>query len=70
MRRGGDAVLHPPADVIDIVTDDMPFLVDSVTMELANHGLAAKLVVHPQLRVRRDVTGALREILARRALAS
>ncbi len=63
VRRGGDAVLHPPADVIDIVTDDMPFLVDSVTMELANHGLAAKLVVHPQLRVRRDVTGALREIL-------
>ncbi|HSR86010.1 MAG TPA: NAD-glutamate dehydrogenase domain-containing protein, partial [Streptosporangiaceae bacterium] len=63
IRRGGDAVLDPPADVVDIVTDDMPFLVDSVTMELANHGLAAKLVVHPQLRVRRDVTGALREIV-------
>src|SRR5215469_2681750 len=63
VRRGGDAVLDPPADAIDIVTDDMPFLVDSVTMELANHGLAAKLVVHPQLRVRRDVTGALREIV-------
>jgi len=63
VRRGGDAVLDPPADVIDIVTDDMPFLVDSVTTELANHDLAAKLVVHPQLRVRRDVTGALREIM-------
>ncbi len=63
VRRGGDAALDPPADVIDIVTDDMPFLVDSVTMELANHGLAPKLVVHPQLRVRRDVTGALREIV-------
>src|SRR5215469_4422695 len=63
VRRGGDAALDPPADVIDIVTDDMPFIVDSVTMELANHGLAAKLVVHPQLRVRRDVTGALREIV-------
>src|SRR5215469_7166770 len=63
VRRGGDAVLDPPADASDIVTDDMPFLVDSVTMELANHGLAAKLVVHPQLRVRRDVTGALREIV-------
>ncbi len=49
-------------DVIDIVTDDMPFLVDSLTMELAKHGLAARLVVHPQLRVRRDVTGTLREI--------
>ena len=62
IRRGGDAVLDPPADVIDIVTDDMPFLVDSLTMELAKHGLAARLVVHPQLRVRRDVTGTLREI--------
>src|SRR5580704_6349673 len=62
IRRGGDAVLDPPADVIDIVTDDMPFLVDSLTMELAKHGLSARLVVHPQLRVRRDVTGALREI--------
>ncbi len=63
VRRGGEAALDPPADVIDIVTDDMPFLVDSVTMELANHGLAPKLVVHPQLRVRRDVTGSLREIV-------
>jgi glutamate dehydrogenase len=63
VRRGGDAALDPPADVIDIVTDDMPFLVESVTMELANHGLAAKLIVHPQLRVRRDVTGSLREIV-------
>ena len=63
VRPGGDAVLDPPADVIDIVTDDMPFLVDSITMELAKHGLSARLVVHPQLRVRRDVTGALREIV-------
>jgi glutamate dehydrogenase len=63
VRPGGDAVLRPPADVVDIVTDDMPFLVDSITMELANHGLSARVIVHPQLRVRRDVTGALREIV-------
>ena len=63
VRPGGTAVLGPPADVIDVVTDDMPFLVDSVTMELANHGLSARLIVHPQLRVRRDVAGALREIV-------
>jgi glutamate dehydrogenase len=62
VRPGGSAVLRPPADVIDIVTDDMPFLVDSITMELANHGLSARVIVHPQLRVRRDVTGSLREI--------
>jgi len=63
VRSGGTAVLGPPADVVDIVTDDMPFLVDSVTLELANHGLSARLIVHPQLRVRRDVAGALREIV-------
>jgi len=30
------ASLDPGSDVIDIVTDDMPFLVDSITMELAD----------------------------------
>ncbi len=63
VRPGGDAALDGSSDVIDIVTDDMPFLVDSITMELANHGLSARLVVHPQLLVRRDVTGDLREIV-------
>jgi len=62
VRPGGDAVLDPASDVIDIVTDDMPFLVDSITMELARHGLSARLVIHPQLRIRRDVTGAMREV--------
>ncbi len=48
---------------MDIVTDDMPFLVDSVRMELRRHGATTLMVVHPQLRVRRDVTGSLREVL-------
>ncbi len=48
--------------VVEIVTDDMPFLVDSVTMFLAQHAHDIHLVVHPLLRVQRDVTGALREI--------
>jgi glutamate dehydrogenase len=63
IQAGGDAVLRPPADVVDVVTDDMPFLVDSITMELANHGVSARVIVHPQLRVRRDLAGALREIV-------
>ncbi len=70
VRRGDDAVLDPPADVIDIVTDDMPFLVDSISMELGHHGLSARLVLHPQLRVRRDVTGALREVVGQASGAS
>jgi glutamate dehydrogenase len=63
IRPAGDASLEAAGAVIDIVTDDMPFLVDSVSMELARHDLAARLIVHPQLRVRRDVTGTLRGVL-------
>ncbi|WP_219461850.1 NAD-glutamate dehydrogenase [Nonomuraea rhizosphaerae] len=47
----------PGHSVVEIVTDDMPFLVDSVTMELARHDIGTYLVVHPQMRVRRDMTG-------------
>ncbi len=49
--------------VVDIVTDDMPYLVDSVTTELNRHEAEIQLLVHPLLRVRRDVTGALRGVL-------
>jgi glutamate dehydrogenase len=49
--------------VVDIVIDDMPYLVDSVTTELNRHEAEILLIVHPLLRVRRDVTGALRGIL-------
>ncbi|MEU8358873.1 NAD-glutamate dehydrogenase [Nonomuraea sp. NPDC048882] len=47
----------PGRSVVEVVTDDMPFLVDSVTMELDRHDLGTYLVVHPQMRVRRDMTG-------------
>ncbi len=63
VRPGEQAAFDPARDVIEMVTDDMPFLVDSITMELSRHGLGAFVVVHPQLRVRRDLTGSLREVL-------
>ena len=53
---------HDGHTVVEIVADDMPFLVDSVTAELSRHGRAIHLVVHPQLVVRRDVTGRLLEV--------
>src|SRR5687767_11941612 len=37
--------------VVEIVNDDMPFLVDSVTMEVNRQGLTLHLVIHPVLRV-------------------
>jgi glutamate dehydrogenase len=45
--------------VIEIVNDDMPFLVDTVTMHATQLGHGIHLVVHPILRVRRDATGRL-----------
>ena len=49
--------------VIEIVTDDMPFLVDSVSAYLAREDRSVHLLVHPQLVVRRDAAGALAEVL-------
>ncbi|MFF9360536.1 NAD-glutamate dehydrogenase [Streptomyces griseoluteus] len=49
--------------VVEVVTDDMPFLVDSVTNELTRQGRGIHVVIHPQVVVRRDVTGKLIEVL-------
>ncbi|MDX6249495.1 MAG: glutamate dehydrogenase [Kribbellaceae bacterium] len=49
--------------VVEIVVDDMPFLVDSASMVITERGLELQLLVHPQFVVRRDVTGALQEVL-------
>ena len=50
--------------VVEVVTDDMPFLVDSVTMELTGQQRDVHLTVHPQLLVRRTITGELQEVFA------
>ena len=48
--------------VVEIVTDDMPFLVDSVTSFLSQSGHPFDLVIHPQILVERDVAGTLRSV--------
>ncbi len=50
--------------VVEIVTDDMSFLVDSVTMELTRQQREIHLVIHPQFDVVRDITGALESVHA------
>lgn len=59
---------EPDADqhhtVIEIVTDDMPFLVDSVTALLNSHHLDVHLLVHPLVVVRREPLGRLTEVSA------
>ncbi len=42
VRTGAPAVL-------EVVTDDMPFLVDSLTAVVVRRGSQVQLVVHPQL---------------------
>ena len=43
-----------PHTVLQIVNDDMPFLVDSTSMALAEHGIGIHLLVHPVIPVHRD----------------
>ena len=45
--------------IVEIVTDDMPFLVDSVGMRVNQAGLALHTVIHPVFRVTRDPGGHL-----------
>src|SRR3954451_12835390 len=53
-----------PHTVLQIVTDDMPFLVDSVTALLTAHQLQVHLLVHPLIVVRREPLGALAQVEA------
>jgi glutamate dehydrogenase len=54
----------PSYSVVEVVTDDMPFLVDSLTAEVTRQGHSIHLVIHPQLRVRRALTGELTDLVS------
>ena len=49
--------------VVELVSDDMPFLVDSTTMELSGQDAGIHLLIHPVMRVRRDAGGELTAVL-------
>ena len=64
-RAPGEAIVrvYTPArghTAVDVITDDMPFLVDSCAMALDRHDLGVHLVVHPIVRVLRTTAGELR----------
>ncbi|WP_017570982.1 NAD-glutamate dehydrogenase [Nocardiopsis halotolerans] len=48
--------------VVEVVTDNAPFLVSSVTMALSDLGAGIRLIVHPQMTVGRDLEGRLRQV--------
>jgi glutamate dehydrogenase len=52
---------------IDIVNDDMPFLVDSTIGLLAERGHEVRLALHPVVAVKRDLSGKLLDIAAKPA---
>ena len=58
VRRPGQAktaiIDEEDSSVVFVVTDDMPFLVDSVNAELVRQHAAIKLVVHPLIVATRD----------------
>ena len=51
-----------PHSVLLVVTDDMPFLVDTMRMVLERRGLGIHLLVHPMLTVERDADHRLVDI--------
>lgn len=53
--------------VVEIVNDNMPFLVDSVTGAINSLGYSIHLVVHPVMQVERDSNHNLKNILKRTA---
>ena len=61
-KRDGWTSKH---SIIEIVTEDMPFLVDSVSAELSRRELSINLVIHPIFKVRRNKNGKITSILER-----
>jgi glutamate dehydrogenase len=74
VRRPGELKLHvytpsleehgweSPHSVVETVVDDMPFLVDSISMEISRHGRAIHLVIRPIMLVTRDGDGHLQTV--------
>jgi glutamate dehydrogenase len=54
-----------PHTIIDVVNDDMPFLVDSINLALTERSLTLHFLAHPIFSVTRDSGGALRSVQKR-----
>ena len=48
--------------VVEMVNDDMPFLVDSVVLALSRLDIGVHLIIHPVIRLRRDQGGHFMEM--------
>ncbi|HEV2342757.1 MAG TPA: NAD-glutamate dehydrogenase [Actinocrinis sp.] len=62
-ERSGWTTGETTHTVVEIATDDMPFLVDSVTAELTRLDFGIHVLFHPVFAVERDLVGRLRSVL-------
>ena len=74
VRRAGETKIHvytpnleehgweSPHSVVETVVDDMPFLVDSISMEVSRHERSIRLVIRPIMRIVRDDQGRLEQV--------
>ncbi len=62
---GTEVGAAPGRSVLQVITDDRPFLVDSVQMEVARQGRGTDLVLHPRFWAERDPGGKLLRAQAR-----
>ena len=58
-----------PHTIVQMVNDDMPFLVDSISMALNGKGRVISLTVHPIMPISRDKSGRLTDLLSLAAFA-
>ena len=61
---------HSGHTVIQVVNDDMPFLVDSLTMCLNEIGRGIQITLHPRLKAVRSSSGTLRDLKPNRPTAN
>ena len=54
-----------PHTIVEMVGDDMPFLVDSIGLSFQRRGLTLHFLAHPVFAVARDAKGALRSLRPR-----
>jgi len=54
-----------PHTIIDVVNDDMPFLVDSISLALTERALTLHFIAHPVFVVERNAAGVLRSLQRR-----
>ena len=54
---------HSTHSIVEVLTDDMPFLVASITMALSSADITIHQVTHPVIRVERDKQGKLKKVL-------